>query len=47
METIKDCLVFMEFFEVVDYKNSRIFDNFEQMRECIITTYRERNFEMK
>ena len=43
MESIKDCLKFMDVFEVVDYKNIKIVDIFEQMRECIIFTYPEKN----
>ena len=44
METIKDCLDFIDVVRVVDYKNIKIVDNFEQMRESIIDTYEEKIF---
>ena len=44
METIKDCLDFIDVVRVVDFKNNKIVDNFENMRECIIKIYQEKNF---
>ena len=44
METIKGCLNFINVVGLVHYKNITIEDKFEQMRECIIDTYQEKNF---
>ena len=44
METIKDCLDFIDVVIVIDYKTIKFVDNFEQMRECIIDTYHEKIF---
>ena len=42
---MEDCLDFMDVFEVVDFKKKiKNVDTFEQTRECIMFSYRERKF---
>ena len=42
METVKDCLSFIDVVRLVDYRNITIEDKFEQMRDCIFDTYQEK-----
>ena len=47
METIKDCLDFIDVVRVVDYKTIETLNNLEQMRECIIEDYEEENLQKR